>query len=69
MRFPDLELIESRDDAVFMDRQPSADGVPAASPVQCWLELREGDKRQQDAAVLVREQIMQDLAQKGWRPR
>ena len=63
-RFPDLELIETRDPTVFFDSRD--DGVIcAASPVQCWLELQAGDKRQRDAAVGVRDRILAELAQEG----
>lgn len=63
-RFPDLELIETRDSTVFFDSR-NGDTVPASSPLQCWLELQAGDKRQRDAAAGVREWILSDLAQKG----
>ena len=64
LRFPDLELIETRDPTVFFD---SRDGgsVSASSPVQCWLELQAGDKRQRDAAAGVRERILTELEEKG----
>ena len=63
-RFPDLELFETRDPTVFFD---SRDGgsVSASSPVQCWLELQAGDKRQRDAAAGVRERILAELEKKG----
>ena len=63
-RFPDLELIETRDPTVFFDSRGGAT-VPASSPLQCWLELQAGDKRQRDAATGVREWILSGLAQKG----
>lgn len=61
-RFADLELIETRDPAVYFDIRRD-DGVPSASPVQCWLELQAGDKRQQDAAKSVRNRILNELRQ------
>jgi len=66
-RFPDLELVETDEQSVSFDRR--SDGViPYASPVQCWLELQAGDKRQQDAAIVVREHILRDLRGAGWSP-
>jgi hypothetical protein len=65
-RFADLELIETRDPVVYFDSRP-ADGVAGASPIQCWLELTTGDKRQQDASETVRRKIVSDLEAQGWR--
>jgi hypothetical protein len=64
-RFPDLELIETRDPTVYFDAR-DGDRVAAASPVQCWLELQAGDKRQQDAARAVKERILAALSEAGW---
>jgi hypothetical protein len=64
-RFPDLELIETRDPTVYFDARDD-DNVPAASPVQCWLELQAGDKRQQDAARAVKDRILAALSAMGW---
>ena len=66
-RFPDLELIETRDPTVYFDSR-SVDSIPSASPVQSWLELRAGDKRQQDASVTVRKRILEELYRNGWSP-
>ena len=63
-RFPDLELIETRDPTVFFDSR-DGDTVPTSSPLQCWLELQAGDKRQRDAAKGIREWMIAGLAQKG----
>ncbi|MGE3966469.1 MAG: hypothetical protein AB7I09_20405 [Planctomycetota bacterium] len=64
-RFPDLELIATPEATVFFDSR--ANGVvPVSSPIQCWLELRAGDKRQRDAAVQVRERIFSELRALGW---
>ena len=65
-RFPDLELLETRDPTAYFDARRT-NGVPVASPVQCWLELLSGDKRQQDASRMVRQRIEDDLEQQGWR--
>lgn len=66
-RFADLELIETRDPVVYFDARDGGP-VPAASPVQCWLELKAGDKRQQDAARAVKEGIFAALSKAGWSP-
>lgn len=63
-RFPDLELIETRDPTVYFDARDD-ERVAAASPVQCWLELQAGDKRQQDAAQGVRNRILAALSETG----
>lgn len=63
-RFPDLELIETGDPTAFFDSR-GGDAVPASSPVQCWLELQAGDKRQRDAAAGVRNRILAGLAPEG----
>lgn len=67
-RFPDLELIETRDPTVSFDRR-SDSGVAVASPTQSWLELQAGDKRQRDAAGNVRTRILDELQRGGWTPR
>lgn len=67
-RFPDLELIETRDPTVYFDTR-SDTGVAAASPTQSWLELQGGDKRQSDAASNVRTRILDELRRGGWEPR
>lgn len=78
-RFPDLELIETRDPTVYFDcrgvdttsratAQASGGTLANASPVQCWIELSAGDKRQQDASATVREGIIENLRTNGWTP-
>ena len=49
------------------DRQEN--GVAASSPIQSWLELQAGDKRQSDASETVRSRIFQELQHGGWEPR
>jgi hypothetical protein len=66
IRFPDLELVQTRDPTVYFDAR-TTNGVDIASPVQCWLELNAGDKRQQDASRSVRERVEGELRQQGWR--
>lgn len=49
-RFPNVELIETDDDFVFFDARDTL----AASPVQSYLELMRGDKREQETAKQIR---------------
>jgi hypothetical protein len=56
-RFPNLELIEVADEPAYFD--PREDGnVRWASPVQCFLELMAGDKRDQVTADQARAYIL-----------
>lgn len=54
-RFPDLELLETSDSVVYFDARDDL----VASPVQCYLELQAGDKREQDAAAQVRQALLE----------
>lgn len=67
-RFPDLELIETRDPTVYFDSRQES-GVAWSSPLQAWLELQAGDKRQSQASETVRDRILQELQSAGWKPR
>jgi len=56
-RFPNLELIETNDERVFFD--PFVfEGFPWASPVQVYLELMDGDKRDQETATQIKSFIL-----------
>lgn len=59
-RFADLEVLETAEPALYFDVR-SRDGVLAASPVQTYLELATGDKREQDTAQQVRTLILDEL--------
>jgi hypothetical protein len=59
-RFANLELFRTNDERVFFDTRVEG-GAPYASPVQTWLELATGDKRQKDAAGQVRRSILASL--------
>jgi len=48
-RFPNLELIETEDETLYFDAREE-DGFMWASPVQVYLELKAGDKRDQETA-------------------
>ena len=59
--FPNLELIETDDDYVYFDAR-SETGVRYACPVQCYLELMTGDKRERETAEQVKEGILAELS-------
>lgn len=58
--FPDLELLETRDDEVFFDVRPDDSAFLWAPPLQCYLELMRGDARQQATAEGLREAILRE---------
>ena len=60
-RFPNIELLETDEDFVYFDARDSL----AASPVQTYLELMQGDKREQETAEQLRKTILQSLKKKG----
>lgn len=59
-RFPNLELLETEDETVYFDRRQEGD-FSWASPVQVYLELMAGDKRDQETAQQVKSYIMNNL--------
>ena len=59
-RFANIELLRTNDARVYFDPR-SENGIPFASPVQTWLELATGDKRQKDAAEQVKQGILASL--------
>jgi hypothetical protein len=52
-RFPDLELIETEDETVYFDAREK-DGFWWASPVQVYLELSIGDKRDRETTEQIK---------------
>ncbi len=62
-RFPNLELIETEDDRPYFDPREDR-GFCWASPVQVYLELMAGDKRDQETAIQVRDRILRDAGVK-----
>jgi hypothetical protein len=60
-RFPNVEFLESEDESVYFDARDDL----AASPIQTYLELIRGDKREQDAAGQVKTAILKNLGSKG----
>jgi hypothetical protein len=59
-RFPNLELIETEDETVYFDARQEANSW-WASPVQVYLELMAGDKRDQETAEQVKELLLRNL--------
>ena len=56
-RFANVELIESETQPVYFDARED-DGFHWASPVQAWLELMAGDKRDRETAEQIRDYIL-----------
>jgi hypothetical protein len=56
--FANLELLETRTQYAFFDPQRDEDGFPWASPVQTYLELMSGGKREQETAQQVADAIV-----------
>ena len=61
-RFPNIELIETEDEMVYFDARPEGD-FRWASPVQAYVELMAGDKRDQETAGQVKSFIAAELQQ------
>jgi hypothetical protein len=62
-RFPNLEVTETRDPVVYFDPRRE-DGCPWASPIETYLELLRGDKRERETAEQVRRVILAELEQR-----
>lgn len=58
-RFPNLELLETEDEAVYFDARQE-DGFWWASPLQVYMELMVGDKRDQETAGQLKALILND---------
>lgn len=59
-RFPNLELLETQDETVYFDARQEEDFC-WASPVQVYLELMAGDKRDQETAEQVKSYIVDSI--------
>jgi hypothetical protein len=59
-RFPNLEIIVTEDETVYFDARRGED-FWWASPVQVYLELMAGDKRDRETAEQVRSFLLRDL--------
>jgi hypothetical protein len=61
-RFPNVELVETDDETVYFDARGNTE-FWWASPVQVYLELMAGDKRDRETAEQVRSLILKDIEQ------
>lgn len=59
-RFPNLRIIQTDDPAVFFDKRMRED-VPFASPLQSYLELMKGDKRDKETASWLKKEILRGI--------
>ena len=59
-RFPNLELVETEDETVYFDTRKEGNSC-WASPVQVYLELMAGDKRDRETAEQVKSFILTTL--------
>lgn len=59
-RFANIELLETSDPTAYFDVRDEA----IASPLQCYLELRSGDKRDQETAQRIRRLILSNVTEK-----
>jgi hypothetical protein len=59
-RFPNLELLEIEDEMVYFDARQE-DGFWWASPLQVYMELMSGDKRDQETAKQLQALILSDV--------
>jgi hypothetical protein len=58
-RFPNLELLETEDEPVYFDARQE-DDLWWASPLQVYMELMVGDKRDQETAEQLKVLILND---------
>lgn len=56
-RFPNVEFLETDDPTVYFDRRPFGT-IPCVSPLQTYLELSDGGKREQEASEPLRGDIL-----------
>jgi hypothetical protein len=60
-RFATLTVVETRDPTPYFDARRTENGAWIASPVQSYLELGSGDKRDAEMAQQIRARILRDL--------
>lgn len=60
-RFAELTVVETNDRAPFFDARTDADGLTYASPLQAYLELAEGDKRDKEIASEIRTKVLLEV--------
>ena len=63
-RFPNLEMLETDDEAVYFDARQEEDFL-WSSPLQVYLELMAGDKRDRETAEQLRMLLLKNLEQEG----
>jgi len=56
-RFPNVEFLQTDDPTVYFDRRETGP-IPIISPIQAYLELSKGGKREQEAAQPLRDDIL-----------
>ena len=59
-RFPNLEIIDTKDATAYFDAREDA-GFFWASPVQTFLELMNGDKRDQETAEQIKASLLDNI--------
>lgn len=59
-RFPNIEILETEDETVYFDARQEGN-FWWASPVQVYLELMAGDKRDQETAEQLKPSILNDV--------
>lgn len=60
-RFADLTVMETGDRAAFFDARTDERGVACASPVQAYLELAAGDRRDREMAGEIRAAVLREV--------
>ena len=56
-RFADIELLETDDQFVYLDQRDNL----CSSPIQSYLELRQGDKRDRQAAEMIAQNLLKKI--------
>ena len=56
-RFANVRILETSDDLVYFDIR-NKDGIPWASPIQTYVELMSGDKRDRETASQIAENLL-----------
>ncbi len=59
-RFPNAEILQTTDQSVYFDTREGM-GVRVASPIQTYLELMRGDKRERETAEQIGRYIMKNI--------
>lgn len=60
-RFGNLTVVQTKDRTPLFDSRRDKSGIVYASPVQTYLELAAGDKRDQEAAAEMRQSILAEI--------